>query len=72
IDDEELDEELAFESPLDKIDPYVYFEGVVKSIQNGNPAVYNVVTQNLTPEKQTLFIQISKKAEEARAKATSS
>ncbi|KAJ1915076.1 Nonsense-mediated mRNA decay protein 5 [Mycoemilia scoparia] len=67
--DENLDEELAFETPLDNINPYIHLEYVFKAIETENPAVYNIISQNLTPEKKQLFSEISQKADEARSNA---
>ncbi|KAI9492090.1 armadillo-type protein [Zychaea mexicana] len=62
--DEEIEEELLFESPLDEIDPYVRFGDVFKSLQQGNPASYSLLTKDLDTEQQNFIMSIISTAEQ--------
>ncbi|KAJ1951935.1 Nonsense-mediated mRNA decay protein 5 [Linderina pennispora] len=66
--DEALEEELAFESPLDAVKPHVWLQDKLAEMQSSNPATYNVIVQSLNPEKsqflQTLMDEAIKQRSE--------
>ncbi|GAA5795592.1 hypothetical protein HPULCUR_000953 [Helicostylum pulchrum] len=67
-DDEEDDmaEEILFESPLDDIDPYICFEQVFRDLQQHNPEFYAHLTKNLNAEEQNNIMAILSLAEQTR------
>ncbi|CAB4434389.1 unnamed protein product [Rhizophagus irregularis] len=65
-DDDPLEEEILFESPLDKLDVYIRFHDVFVGVQQHYPTSYNLLTKNLDPEKQNLIMKIINIANERR------
>ncbi|PVI06156.1 ARM repeat-containing protein [Periconia macrospinosa] len=51
-DDDELEEESLLETPLDKVEPYSMFKHALLRLQQEQPALYENLTKNLTPEEQ--------------------
>jgi hypothetical protein len=68
FDEEEIEEEILFESPLDEIDPYVRFEEVFRGLQQSNTASYTLLTKDLTAEQQTQIMNVLNAAEQHRNK----
>lgn len=66
--DEEIEEEILFESPLDQIDPYVRFGEVFKGLQENNSASYTALTKDLDAEQQNMIMSIMSTAEQRRQK----
>ncbi|KAI9256941.1 putative nonsense-mediated mRNA decay protein [Sporodiniella umbellata] len=64
--EEELEEEILFESPLDSIDPYIQFESVFKNMQQSNSTSYIFLTKDLTAEQQSQIMHILSIAEKNR------
>ncbi|ORX55180.1 ARM repeat-containing protein [Hesseltinella vesiculosa] len=69
-DDEELEEELLFETPLDVIDPYVHFEQVFKDLQQHHPNAYTLLTKDVDADQQNTLMTICATAEQARSNLT--
>ncbi|KAG0017779.1 hypothetical protein BGZ80_007926 [Entomortierella chlamydospora] len=67
--DDELEEELYSESPLDDLDPYILFRDVFTGLQQHNPASYNELTKATTPEQQEFIMGLIRTAEANVAKA---
>jgi hypothetical protein len=64
-DDEELMEELYYESPLDSVvDVYVQFAELFTSIQQIRPDLYHGLTGSLSPEDQTVMMEVVRLAAE--------
>lgn len=61
-DEEVIQEEVLFESPLDEVDPYIQFERVFRGLQQHNPASYTLLTKDLLAEQQDVIMQILSKA----------
>ncbi|KAG0224632.1 armadillo-type protein [Mortierella sp. GBAus27b] len=72
--EDDLEEEVYFESPLDDIDPYIHFRDVFKGLQQHNPESYNELTKALTAEQQafimTLVVTADANAKKAAESAT--
>ncbi|KAI8335766.1 armadillo-type protein [Chlamydoabsidia padenii] len=68
LDDEEddIEEEILFESPLDEIDPYIEFEHVFKALQQSSPDSYISLTKDLDGEQQTVLLSVLNMAEQQR------
>lgn len=66
FDEEELEEEILFESPLDEIDPYVRFEQVFRNMQQNNSSSYTLLTKDLTADQQNQIMSILGTAEQHR------
>ncbi|KAI5867654.1 ARM repeat-containing protein [Durotheca rogersii] len=67
--DEELGEDsVLLESPLDKIEPYQLFRGVLLKVQQENPQLYSSLTANLSADEQSV-IQTAIHQAEAHAQA---
>ncbi|KAI7867363.1 armadillo-type protein [Spinellus fusiger] len=64
--EDEMEEEILFESPLDEINPYVRFEHVFRGLQHANPTSYALLTQGLNSEQQELIIGFLSIAEQSR------
>ncbi|KAI9281483.1 armadillo-type protein [Sporodiniella umbellata] len=64
--EEELEEEILFESPLDEIDPYVRFEQVFRNMQQTNSSSYTLLTKDLNAEQQNQIMSILNTAEQHR------
>ncbi|RUS23108.1 armadillo-type protein [Endogone sp. FLAS-F59071] len=65
-DEEVIQEEVLFESPLDEVDPYIQFERVFRGLQQHNPASYTLLTKDLLAEQQNVIMQILSKADSNR------
>ncbi|EMD40235.1 hypothetical protein CERSUDRAFT_112428 [Gelatoporia subvermispora B] len=63
-DDEDIEEELGYISPLDTVDPYVTFKQALTAFQMKNGHAYQLATTSLTPEQQTLLMEVMRIAEE--------
>ncbi|KAI0600738.1 importin-beta domain-containing protein [Biscogniauxia sp. FL1348] len=71
--DEDSDDELGedsvlLESPLDKIEPYQLFRGVLIKLQQENPQYYTNLTSHLSPDEQGI-VQTAIHQAEANAQA---
>ncbi|KAL1950524.1 hypothetical protein VTO73DRAFT_5648 [Trametes versicolor] len=69
-DDEEeddIDEELGYISPLDNADPYVSFKQALTSFQMKNSQGYQLATTSLSPDLQTFLMEVMRLAEEHAA-----
>ncbi|CUA73326.1 Importin-7 [Rhizoctonia solani] len=64
-DDEDLEEELGFESPLNDVDVYVAFKYALTALQMVNAPVYQAATTSLTPEQTTALMEHMARAEAA-------
>ncbi|RCH94560.1 hypothetical protein CU097_000253, partial [Rhizopus azygosporus] len=67
--EDELEEEILFESPLDEIDPYIRFEQVFRNMQQNNTPSYTLLTKDLTAEQQNQIMSILSIAEQHRTAA---
>lgn len=65
-DDGDLEEEMYFESPLDKMDPYLRFSECFQALPQTNPQSYQLLTSSLSPEAQATIMGLLQKAEEVR------
>ncbi|RUS35493.1 armadillo-type protein [Jimgerdemannia flammicorona] len=65
-DEEGIQEEVLFESPLDEIDPYIRFENAFRGLQQHNPDSYTLLTKDLPAEQQNVIMQILSKADSNR------
>lgn len=63
-DEEEIEEELGFISPLDTVNPYVRFKQALATLEVKDRAVYQAATTSLNVEQQTLLMEIMRIAEE--------
>ncbi|KAK7754581.1 Nonsense-mediated mRNA decay protein 5 [Diatrype stigma] len=54
-DDELGEDNVLLESPLDKIEPYGLFKGVLMKLQQENPPFYQSLAQTLTQDEQTII-----------------
>ncbi|KAI0647875.1 ARM repeat-containing protein [Trametes meyenii] len=68
-DDEDIEEELGYISPLDTVDPYIQFKQALTNFQMKNAQGYQLATTSLTPELQTLLMEVMRIAEEHAAQA---
>lgn len=64
--EEEIEEEILFESPLDEINPYLRFEHVFRTMQQTNPASYTLLTKDLDADQQNLIMTVLSNAEQQR------
>ncbi|KAI8100099.1 armadillo-type protein [Halteromyces radiatus] len=64
--EEEIEEEILFESPLDEINPYIRFEQVFRTMQQTNPASYTLLTKDLDADQQNLIMSVLSNAEQQR------
>ncbi|KAF8625982.1 hypothetical protein AX17_006706 [Amanita inopinata Kibby_2008] len=62
-DDEELEEELGYISPLDPVDPYTTFKRALTAFQMQNGDIYQAATTALNMEEQTALMEIMRRAE---------
>jgi hypothetical protein len=65
--DDELTEEILFESPLDEVDPYICFEQVFRDMQQNRPDLYNHLIQGLATEHQENIMNVIATAEKNRS-----
>jgi hypothetical protein len=68
--EEEIEEELGFISPLDTVNPYVTFKQALTALEVNDHAIYQAVTTALDVEQQTLLMEIMRIANEAAAVAS--
>ncbi|KAI8976466.1 armadillo-type protein [Pilobolus umbonatus] len=68
--DDEIEEEILFESPLDEIDPYIRFEEVFRNLQQRNVQSYTLLTKDLNAEQQNLIMGVLSTAEQHRTQPT--
>ncbi|KAH9969835.1 ARM repeat-containing protein [Russula dissimulans] len=66
-DEEEIEEELGFISPLDSVDPYVTFKQALSALEVNDRTIYQAATTALDVEQQTLLMEIMRIAAEAAA-----
>ncbi|XP_058102570.1 importin beta-like SAD2 isoform X2 [Magnolia sinica] len=70
-DDDDSDEDFSdgeeLESPIDEVDPFVFFVDTIKAIQVSNPARFQNLMQTLDFHNQALVNSIALHAEERRA-----
>jgi len=66
-DDEDIEEELGFISPLDSVNPYVTFKQALSALEVKDRAMYQAATTALDVEQQTLLMEIMRIANEAAA-----
>ncbi|SAM05668.1 hypothetical protein [Absidia glauca] len=64
--EDEIEEEILFESPLDEIDPYIEFEQVFKALQQSSPDSYTSLTKDLDGEQQNVLLSVLNMAEQQR------
>ncbi|KAI9022225.1 armadillo-type protein [Phycomyces nitens] len=68
--DDEMEEEILFESPLDEIDPYVCFEEAFRGMQQTNSGSYTLLTKDLDAEQQNFILSILATGEKNRSQPT--
>ncbi|CAG8497297.1 16245_t:CDS:10 [Acaulospora colombiana] len=61
-DDDALEEDIIYESPLDKLDVYTKFHETFIGVQQHYPTSYSLLTKNLDQEKQNYIISLFEKA----------
>jgi len=66
-DEEEIEEELGFISPLDTVNPYVTFKQALATLEVKDRVMYQAATTSLNVEQQTVLMEIMKIAEEGVA-----
>ncbi|KAI8097286.1 armadillo-type protein [Halteromyces radiatus] len=64
--EDEIEEEVLFESPLDEIDPYIKFDEIFRKLQGSSPESYTLLTKDLDGEKQDMLLSILNTAEQNR------
>ncbi|KAL0098010.1 armadillo-type protein [Phycomyces blakesleeanus] len=64
--EDDMEEEILFESPLDEIDPYIRFEQAFRGLQHNNPPSYALLTKDLDNEQQNLIMSVLSVAEQNR------
>ncbi|KAK0187704.1 armadillo-type protein [Armillaria mellea] len=62
-DDEDIEEELGYYSPLDNVNPYVSFQQALTAFQMKSGPVYQAATTSLTVEQQTVLMEVMKVAD---------
>ncbi|OMJ21749.1 putative importin [Smittium culicis] len=60
--DDELEEDLYFESPIDKVNVYLIITKTLEFMQSTNPPTFNALVGGLTPEEQQLLTVVSKES----------
>ncbi|KAI8325447.1 ARM repeat-containing protein [Martensiomyces pterosporus] len=65
--DEALEEELAFETPLDSVNAHIHLQDKLAELQSNNPATYNIIVQSLNPENSQLLQSLVEEANTQRA-----
>jgi len=66
-DDEDIEEELGFISPLDTVNPYVTFKHALTALEVNDHTMYQAATTALNMEEQTLLMEIMRLADDAAA-----
>jgi len=61
--EEEIEEELGYFSPLDTVNPYETFKNALTNFQHKNPTAYQAATTSLDVDQQTALIEVMKKAD---------
>ncbi|KAG6819702.1 hypothetical protein H0H93_009446 [Arthromyces matolae] len=61
--DEDIEEELGYISPLDTVDPYITFKQALTTFQLQNSSNYQAATTALTVEQQTVLMEAMRTAE---------
>ncbi|KAG7445610.1 ARM repeat-containing protein [Guyanagaster necrorhizus] len=61
--DEDIEEELGYYSPLDNVNPYVSFQQALTAFQMKSGNVYQAATTSLTVEQQTVLMEVMKVAD---------
>ncbi|KAF1802362.1 armadillo-type protein [Mucor lusitanicus] len=64
--EDEIEEEILYQSPLDEIDPYECFEQVFRDMQQNKPDLYAHITKDLTVDHQNNIMSILSQAEQQR------
>ncbi|KAI9277967.1 armadillo-type protein [Umbelopsis sp. AD052] len=64
--DDDVQEEVLFESPLDEIDPYIRFSDCFRGLQQHNATSYSLLTKDLDVDQQSLIMTILANADAAR------
>ncbi|CDO69881.1 hypothetical protein BN946_scf184884.g40 [Trametes cinnabarina] len=67
--EDEIEEELGYISPLDNVDPYVTFKQALTAFQMKNAPGYQLATTSLSPDQQTLLMEVMRVAEEHSVQA---
>ncbi|KAI0786127.1 ARM repeat-containing protein [Abortiporus biennis] len=62
-----MEEELGYISPIENVDPYSSFKNALTAFQMRNGHYYQVATTSLSPDQQTLLMEVMRIAEEQRA-----
>ena len=61
--DSDLDEDSLLETPLDKLEPYVFFRSAILSLQSNQQSLYESLTRPLDPNDQQLLQGVLHEAE---------
>ncbi|KAI0754790.1 ARM repeat-containing protein [Daedaleopsis nitida] len=69
--EEDIEEELGYISPLDNVDPYVSFKQALTAFQMKNGHGYQLATTSLNPDQQTFLMEVMRLADEHAAAPTS-
>ncbi|CAG8726985.1 6593_t:CDS:2, partial [Acaulospora colombiana] len=67
LDDEEIEEELGYISPLDTVDPYLAFKRSLSIFQMKNAPGYQFCTTSLSKDQQVLLTEVMTLAEQKEA-----
>ncbi|KAJ2780855.1 Nonsense-mediated mRNA decay protein 5 [Coemansia javaensis] len=65
--DGDLEEELALESPIDQINPYIHLQDKLAEVQSTNTAVYDVIFRSLSTENTQLVHALMEEANKQRS-----
>lgn len=68
--DSDIEEELGYISPLDKVNPYVTFKQALTTFQMQNALSYQAATTSLNVEQQTALMEVMRIAEQPESAAT--
>ncbi|KAF5319858.1 hypothetical protein D9758_018456 [Tetrapyrgos nigripes] len=63
-DDEPIEEELGYISPLDNVNPYASFKQALTAFQMRNASGYQASTSSLSVDHQTLLMEVMQKADQ--------
>ncbi|PVF92855.1 ARM repeat-containing protein [Serendipita vermifera] len=67
LDDEEIEEELGYISPLDNVDPYLAFKRSLSIFQSKNAPGYQFCTTSLSQDQKVLLTEVMTLAEQKEA-----
>ncbi|KAI1003843.1 putative importin [Podosphaera aphanis] len=67
--DDELAEESLLETPLDKVEPYIFFRDGLLKLQQSQPPLYESLIKVLTPDEQAVLQSVIQQAESNTAQA---